>query len=378
MNASKAFRMLILLISFMMFIWQASVAVGNLMDQPVVDLTERFSIADIDPLLITICPLEQWDYTELQQYGYYHEQNLLNGFNSLGTMAWGAQYNLTFEELVSRVSKYNLSESDMSIQNRKVWKNAEYEIRFYPMHGYCYDLVNISTSGELKIHTRYPQYQEAVVYITDKKLRTKNTVFAESHWGSKIILQKGLRQEFVVKVEQLSHFDPRDPDDCKEYDPDAYEKCIDDELQKVWKPMINCNPPWLSPKDQCDNMINVTVTQIEIDKMVNTGNGIFQMTTYPAKESCTKPCTVTQPNIFFEYEGKAHYHLVSSLVLNFGNQVVYTSKKLAYGPSDFLIDMGSSLGLWFGLSVFGITDLGIMAFQWVKKIRHKIMRKFMK
>ena len=33
---------------------------------------------------------------------------------------------------------------------------------------------------------------------------------------------------------------------------------------------------------------------------------------------------------------------------------------LAYGFSGFLIDMGSSLGLWFGLSVFGITDLGVV------------------
>ena len=102
------------------------------------------------------------------------------------------------------------------------------------------------------------------------------------------------------------------------------------------------------------------------------------MTTYPAKESCTKPCTVTQPNIFYGKERKVEYDFLSTLVLNFGDQVVYTTKKLAYGPSDFLIDMGSSLGLWFGLSVFGITDVGIMAFQWVKKIKHKLIRKFLK
>ena len=114
---------------------------------------------DIEPLLITICPLDQWDRDELQQYGYYHETSLLSGVNSLdrSVVAWGAQYNLTFEELVYRVLKYNLNKHDLkAMQNKKgVINYAEYEIRFYPMHGYCYDLVNISTSGELIIHTRY-------------------------------------------------------------------------------------------------------------------------------------------------------------------------------------------------------------------------------
>ena len=67
----------------------------------------------------------------------------------------------------------------------------------------------------------------------------------------------------------------------------------------------------------------------------------------------------------------------SGITLKFADKVVYTTKKLAYGPSAFLIDMGSSLGLWFGLSVFGITDLSIFTFQWVKNKRREVMRIFM-
>lgn len=47
MNVTKAFRMLILLFSFLMFIWQASVAVGKLINPPVVDSTERLNMTDI-------------------------------------------------------------------------------------------------------------------------------------------------------------------------------------------------------------------------------------------------------------------------------------------------------------------------------------------
>ena len=59
-------------------------------------------------------------------------------------------------------------------------------------------------------------------------------------------------------MEQQSNFDPRNPYDCKEYEHGAYDECIDDELQKVWKPLINCNPPWLSSKDQCNDKTNVS------------------------------------------------------------------------------------------------------------------------
>ena len=65
----------------------------------------------------------------------------------------------------------------------------------------------------------------------------------------------------------------------------------------------------------------------------------------------------------------------SFMRLDFANEVIYTTKKLAYGSSEFLIDMGSSLGLWFGLSVFGLTDLGIVAFQWIRKLKRKLKRK---
>ena len=69
-----------------MFLWQARIAVIQLMDPPVVDLTERLSIVDIEPLLITICPLEQRNYTELDQYGYGHEVFLLLGEDNSETL----------------------------------------------------------------------------------------------------------------------------------------------------------------------------------------------------------------------------------------------------------------------------------------------------
>ena len=55
------------------------------------------------------------------------------------------------------------------------------------------------------------------------------------------------------------------------------------------------------------------------------------------------------------------------LYFTFGEEVVHRQKVLAYGSYEFLIDVGSSLGLWLGLSVFGITDLGVDLVLYVRK-----------
>ena len=45
--------------------------------------------------------------------------------------------------------------------------------------------------------------------------------------------------------------------------------------------------------------------------------------------------------------------------LNFQKVVEKRFKVISYGFYDFLIDTGSSMGLWLGISVFSLTDLCI-------------------
>ena len=100
------------------------------------------------------------------------------------------------------------------------------------------------------------------------------------------------------------------------------------------------------------------------------------MKTDAVKEGCTKPCTVIRNNIFKNNEQYFGREFYAKLIFVFDDIVVLKTKMLAYGFSDFLIDMGSSLGLWFGLSVFGIKDLLIMVIQWTDKIRTGAFKKY--
>ena len=65
----------------------------------------------------------------------------------------------------------------------------------------------------------------------------------------------------------------------------------------------------------------------------------------------------------------------AELNFSFGEEVVHRQKYLAYGSYEFLIDVGSSLGLWLGLSVFGIVDLGVEMARLIKEIHMKRFKK---
>ena len=132
--------------------------------------------------------------------------------------------------------------------------------------------------------------------------------------------------------------------------------------------------------DQCLGVINDTIGDIyEIQKKFSeTVDGIYEMNTYPAKERCKESCNITQSDIvvrkMIKAKGKSK---TNTLKLKFANLVVHKAKVLDYGISNFVIDLGSSLGLWFGLSVFGLTDLAAIFFQWLRSIWQNTLQKFL-
>ena len=105
-----------------------------------------------------------------------------------------------------------------------------------------------------------------------------------------------------------------------------------------------------------------------------TVSGIHEFKTYPAQKNCLQACKIHQPNVLmngkelnFEWQKN-----LSIVYLKFHHDVVFRQKLLSYDFSNFLIDMGSSLGLWFGLSVFGIMYLGFQTLKQVQSLPEKV------
>ena len=376
--SKKIIKWMVFAFSFFMFCYQAQIAIYKLYNPTVVDITERKKITDIVQPLITVCPQQQLDDSEMSEYDLKYQ--LMNGsYNDTeGSLGWGAQVDMTFEQLKKQLYAVDLETISIGQETQQGFQKAHYEIRFYPIYGWCFDISNYTITGEVHLELMISDDLSYEVFLTDKNLRTMSIVHTQSHWGSDIIIYPGQTQKVKVKVEQLSSYDPLSPDSCKEYADGEFERCVDEELQKVWKPLINCNPPWLSSQDQCTGLLKVSnATYSELMKEPHdTIFEILYMKTYAAKERCTKPCTLTRSNILSNgHRENNDYDPRKFLKIKFDDLVIKHRKVIGYYFSDFLIDMGSSLGLWFGLSVFGILDLGILIMQWMKKLK-KAMKYF--
>ena len=236
MDKTKLFNVFILAFSFLMFYFQCKTAVDNLMYPPVVDSTEKFNIAEIETPLITICPLNNLNKTILKSFGYLHYDGFLKGIDLDNlAIAWGAQHNLTFLQMYgTMVNQKETFEIGVKNNGDETYI-TDYETRFYPMYGWCYDVVNLTVFGKLNLRVyglhKNLSLGQAEVFITDKKLRTLNTVDTPSHWGTSITISNGLISKCIVNVEMVSNYDARNPGSCKDYTDGEFETCVDEGLQ---------------------------------------------------------------------------------------------------------------------------------------------------
>ena len=96
------------------------------------------------------------------------------------------------------------------------------------------------------------------------------------------------------------------------------------------------------------------------------------------EEECRQSCKET---VYVVNEKGSKVNEGSSLAyLTFNQKVIVTEKVPNYDLFKYIIDVGSSLGLWLGLSVLGLHDLVVWAVQFVnnsfiiKKIRSAVTK----
>ena len=143
-----------------------------------------------------------------------------------------------------------------------------------------------------------------------------------------------------------------------------YNKCIDDKLHNLFSGNPNCTPPWLSTVNQCDGtysqkhfVINPTFSKQIVLPLLNFGNNKIEA-------DCRKSCETKHYHVDVRGEtskGSKHHAYITV-----DQKVSVTEKVANYSPFQFIIDVGTGLGLWLGLSVLGIHDLVVTALDYGK------------
>ena len=150
----------------------------------------------------------------------------------------------------------------------------------------------------------------------------------------------------------------RKSDDCEDYsEMKSYDECVDHHIQQTLQPLLHCHPPWLSPVHHCTTLNlteNKEAYEAEFRQYVENA---LKMKPYPASEACKPACKITKSTVNLEARDHIPGMREGEVDINFVQTVVETDKITTYHWPEFLVDVGSSVGLWLGLSVFGVTDL---------------------
>ena len=133
---------------------------------------------------------------------------------------------------------------------------------------------------------------------------------------------------------------------------------------------MDCIPPWLSSNNHChENMTTYNHARMEIGGMIKKRFYFLKEHSKPteAEKMCKKPCRKMTNKISLISDQEKIDNERAEIRFRFQQTVKIEKKVVVYTWFNFIVDVGSSLGLWLGLSALGITDMAIEVFIVAKK-----------
>ena len=134
----------------------------------------------------------------------------------------------------------------------------------------------------------------------------------------------------------------------------TYSACIDEELREIVVPNIGCMIPWMSEQVKCTGHLTRMPKYQQMEEWLsNIIRDSWRGVQYKSTR-CHLPCNILKANTLYLLSGSTTENLFG---LYIEDEVKVERTVLAYGFTDLLVEIGSCLGLWLGLSVVGIFDI---------------------
>ena len=283
-----------------MFVYQMINAVTKLYDVPTVISTTTLSVDQIEPPLILVCPLDQFNITNLNLFGYEEDYQFYEGRveNMNDSLSWGhhigKSYKAMIEELINEEANNILEELNMYTSSKRV---------LFPNFGYCLEL-KLDSLDYLLITSNLSVSSNVQVFMTDRNTRDYFNMDMTSQIGNimKMPVKESTVETLRVNIDVYDRTETADKDKCEPSIKYNYSQCVENKLKEDLLPKLNCIPPWLSPNNHC----KVTPSD---ELMMNSFEGSYVQplliqTRNKAERLCKNPCihqVILQSQIDMQY-----------------------------------------------------------------------------
>ena len=320
--------------------------------RPIVQQTSTIKFDAIKKPIIYICQENQFNYTKAESYGYRTLTRFSTGkLEGSDTITWKGKFgNQTYKQLLKELFEYDYTNLIVNSGN-SVYKEttAETEKIFNVHEGYCIKLHETRSSIHLQSTTRH------VLFLVDPNLANniilpagENTKITFGSLGNGFFDGKTFDIEITLNDNKIN-----DGVACNDYDSDgsSFGKCIEKTLGNSMLNWFGCLSPWFpgSANLSCESSNNVKMNETVFDELTKFING-WKM---ESSNACKQPCQTLKfkLNKITHTTNRINYGYVRC---SFNDEVIVHTEVLAYDMFSLVVDLGSSLGLWLGLSAISV------------------------
>ena len=324
---------------------------------------------------------EGTEYATLEAFIRGNQAKYKNVRNGPKIVSWEGENDLPYEnmtrQLYPKMNQFNITQSNNWTSNQ--------QIVFTSNDGFCYKIkinaTNIPPSDLFYLTFDGLNAANAdliKIIIADTGRNPYYMLNTDSLNGDEIEPEKYFWKTFSINFEETHWLE--ESGECTNYGEGAefktFADCLANEHEKIFKPILGCNVPWLSAPsnpDICQGSIHLTPDASSLfgDNLNERIRRIDIAGTTSQSHGCLKPCVKLQA---YSTRKQRRHDLNGSngtkntkLQIIFEKKVRVTKYQRTYGLFELVVDVGSSLGLWIGLSVLGLFDLLLQSGTALKK-----------
>ena len=277
--------------------------------------------------------------------------------NLTDKISWVGNTSQKWDQIISKL--YSEGNINLTVLDDKNITVKKVEMRLYPI---CYELENYGQKIQFIID------RPCNIIFTDPKSQPYHRMGSDILRGDRIKVKaptgkiSGTQTYYRLKMTLLEK--SKNKFGCTDELAFNYRECVNGELKKNLIQLLGCLPPWLVTADSADPKCSETMnkeSKIKADLIKEKLQDFIEQVSYQAKvelesdNACKLPCNQLEiyahETSYFKgnwtnYWFKLHFEDMAEVKKDVSN----------YDEFNLIVEVGSSLGLWIGLSALAVFD----------------------
>ena len=338
-----------------------------------VSTIEMIKVQDIDFPYIFICHKKAFnmngtDYqTSFSKLTEGVDSGLDEEFKFIG---WNGQTNLSTETYLSIVANLknidNIKIGFIPFANRfKVTYLSFKKTRINYEKGQCYEAIvdkyvtELSLENMLMLTLQISSPENMDIFMMDNNQFNGIKYNENSFNGDNFLYEIGDNDWISYDIElSATKLDPRDPGaNCQDYGPAyeflSYKECFDKKVEEDFN-FLGCTLPWFTDNEEKICRHDTPNISRKLQQKFVT---YFTLTQHYFTNSYYKPCKNPCETVKIKSQLNTKIKLdlgTTNLIFMFNPTVIMTKSIMKTSLFDVINNIGSSMGLWLGISIFSI------------------------